>query len=178
MGYADKFTFSSTSAPDKLFDEIDRLCRNLNHKLQKHSTTGAFFGQGKLLGFLCSADGVSQRDLSRGLELSPPTVAETLDKLEAAGLVVRRKDESDCRKILIYITASGRQAALKMQEERNVFLAVLFSSLSCEESAELMRLVTKLNISFDSPIAAQQLPKEPAVKANVPGKIRRGIRLG
>lgn len=131
-----------------LLDELNLLCRNIDRLLQKHSTTGFLFGQGRLLSALSVLDGVSQSALSKSVSLSPATVTEMLDKLEASGFVERKKDGSDSRRLQVYITDRGRVAATEMEAERIRAVSELFAVLSPDEVSELERLVSKLNGSL------------------------------
>lgn len=47
--------------------------------------------------------------VARALSVSPPTAAEVLRRLEAKGLVERKRDVADKRRVLISITDSGRE---------------------------------------------------------------------
>src|SRR4051812_17117167 len=54
------------------------------------------------------APGCSQSQLAELMGVEGPTIARHLDRLEAAGLVERRRDERDRRITRIFITAAGR----------------------------------------------------------------------
>lgn len=60
-------------------------------------------------------DGVSLGDIGRRLHLDSGTLTPLLKRLEAAGLVARRRSDEDERVVVITLTASGR--ALKKQAE-------------------------------------------------------------
>ncbi|NLO45212.1 MAG: winged helix-turn-helix transcriptional regulator [Clostridiales bacterium] len=172
----------------KLLDELDVLCRKIDKRLQKHSSTSSLFGQGRILSSLAALDGISQSSLSKSTSLSPATVTEMLDKLEAAGFVKRVKDNQDSRKILVYITAHGRSAVKEMDLSQSMAVSEFFSVLSRDEIRELERLLSKLNRSLGSEaeqpegFAADERALSPPEKDEhkpkaYPEKIRRGIRL-
>ncbi len=50
----------------------------------------------------------SVRDLGEALQLDPPTLSPLLKRLEAAGLVERRRDSADQRSLALTLTAAGR----------------------------------------------------------------------
>ena len=58
---------------------------------------------------LWEADGLSQAELGRRIELNPAAVVAVLNALEAAGLVERRRTRKDRRIYNVFLTASGRK---------------------------------------------------------------------
>jgi MarR family transcriptional regulator, organic hydroperoxide resistance regulator len=62
---------------------------------------------------LWEADGLSQADLGRRIELNPAAVVAVLNALEAAGLVERRRTAKDRRVYNIFLTAAGRKLRTK-----------------------------------------------------------------
>ncbi|GAA0954167.1 MarR family transcriptional regulator [Actinocorallia libanotica] len=59
---------------------------------------------------------LSVKDLSRMLQLEPATLSPLLKRLEAAGLVERRRAAADERSLAVSLTAAGR--ALRAEAER------------------------------------------------------------
>jgi len=66
-----------------------------------------------VLSTLTEEEGVSQQALARRLYVTKGNISGLLDRLETAGLVVRRSTETDRRQYEIYLTDAGRQAAVK-----------------------------------------------------------------
>jgi DNA-binding MarR family transcriptional regulator len=58
---------------------------------------------------LWEADGLSQAELGRRIELNPAAVVAVLKALEAAGLVMRRRTRKDRRIYNVFLTAAGRK---------------------------------------------------------------------
>ena len=96
----------------ELFREFKRAMA-LNRRLMTHMLAGDQIhpAQASCLWVLSSNDGVSQTDLADLLRVSRPTITVMLQKMEAAGMVERRPDELDQRKIRIYLTEDGRKRA-------------------------------------------------------------------
>ena len=69
---------------------------------------GLTYPQYLVLRVLWDSDGVSVRDLGRSLELDSGTLSPLLKRLEAAGLVVRRRSSADERRVDIHLTENGR----------------------------------------------------------------------
>jgi MarR family transcriptional regulator, transcriptional regulator for hemolysin len=58
--------------------------------------------------------GLHQRELATRLHIEGPTLTRHLDRLEAHGLVVRRRDAADRRALRIEMTPSGETMYLKL----------------------------------------------------------------
>jgi MarR family transcriptional regulator, organic hydroperoxide resistance regulator len=62
---------------------------------------------------LWEADGQSQAELGRRIELNPAAVVAVLKALEVAGLVERRRTRKDRRIYNVFLTAAGRKLRTK-----------------------------------------------------------------
>jgi DNA-binding MarR family transcriptional regulator len=51
---------------------------------------------------------VNQKQLCRELDVSPPNLAVVLDRLEARGVLVRRRSSADRRESIVTLTPAGR----------------------------------------------------------------------
>ncbi|MDQ3780180.1 MAG: MarR family winged helix-turn-helix transcriptional regulator [Chloroflexota bacterium] len=109
-------------------------------------------GQELLLMAVAREVGIAQGDLGDYLNVEPPTVARSLQRLERAGLVERRLDPHDGRVLRVYLTAESRALRGKIaaiwQELNNRML----KGVSDVELAFLRRLLVQLrdNISQGS----------------------------
>ena len=72
---------------------------------EMHLTTGQLL----CLRALAKEDGLPIRQISKRIFLSPSTVTGVIDRLEARGLVARRRDNPDRRIISLVITDAGRR---------------------------------------------------------------------
>ncbi|MEU0540478.1 MarR family transcriptional regulator [Nocardia sp. NPDC005978] len=59
---------------------------------------------------------MSVKDIGEAIQLDSPTLSPLLKRLEAAGLITRRRDDRDERNLVIDLTESGR--ALRAEAER------------------------------------------------------------
>ncbi|MBA3643334.1 MAG: winged helix-turn-helix transcriptional regulator [Chloroflexia bacterium] len=109
-------------------------------------------GQELLLMAVAREEGIAQGDLGDYLNVEPPTVARSLQRLERAGLVERRLNPHDGRVLRVYLTAESRALRGKIaaiwQELNNRML----KGVSGVEQAFLRRLLVQLrdNISQGS----------------------------
>jgi MarR family transcriptional regulator, lower aerobic nicotinate degradation pathway regulator len=96
------------------------------------------------LNVLDTEGAITQQSLGRCIGMDPSTMVATIDELEAAGMVERRRNPQDRRAHALHITDKGRQTlkdgrkvARRAQEE---FLA----PLSSEERQQLHELLLRL----------------------------------
>ncbi|MFE6859231.1 MarR family winged helix-turn-helix transcriptional regulator [Nocardia sp. NPDC057668] len=59
---------------------------------------------------------MSVKDIGEAIQLDSPTLSPLLKRLEAAGLITRRRDDRDERNLVIDLTEAGR--ALRAEAER------------------------------------------------------------
>ena len=105
---------------------------------------------------LWEQDGASVGDLGRRLLLDSGTLTPLLKRLEAAGLVERRRARDDERRVDIFLTAAGQ--ALR-QRARGVPVAVAQATgCGLPELAQLTRRLQGLRDALDDPAAAQRAP--------------------
>jgi DNA-binding MarR family transcriptional regulator len=83
-----------------------RLFHQRSHELM--GDTQLHPGQMPIMFALWRDDGQAQKDLARRLNLAPATVTVTVNRLERAGILERRKDPEDQRVSRVYLTERGR----------------------------------------------------------------------
>ena len=54
-------------------------------------------------------EGISVSELTRAVHLSQPTVTGILDRLDRRGLIRRHRSETDKRRVVVWLTESGRE---------------------------------------------------------------------
>jgi DNA-binding MarR family transcriptional regulator len=65
--------------------------------------------QNLVLDALAESDGRTPGELAAVLEVSGPTAVKMAQRMEANGLVVRRRDDPDGRLVRVYLTERGRE---------------------------------------------------------------------
>lgn len=108
-------------------------------------------GQAFCLRMLEANDGVTQRDLAEAMQLSRPAVTTMLQRMQKAGLIVRRQDETDQRLMRVYLTENGRSLADQMRATFATYISTAFDSMSPKDRRELERL---LGVVADNTAAA------------------------
>jgi DNA-binding MarR family transcriptional regulator len=101
-----------------------------------------------------AGDKLTMSDLSSRLLVSNGNVTGVVARLVGDGLVQREVDPTDRRSQFVSLTKEGRQHFRKMAEQHEDLVDEIFSEFSDAEMARLLRLITKLNKSVQSRLAA------------------------
>lgn len=101
-------------------------------------------GQAGILFVLNKEGELSQRELSRKMNLTPPTITSAIQKMEQLGYIRRKPDEKDQRILRLGITDKGKaciddicRVGLAMEE-------LVFRGMSMEETLLLKRLLVQI----------------------------------
>ena len=88
--------------------------------------------------------GHSAATLARELDMDPPTVTRSLDRLEAKGLLLRERSSADRRIINLTLTPEGRQAASRVPQVLAEVLNGHLSGFTAEEWQTLVQLLQRM----------------------------------
>jgi DNA-binding MarR family transcriptional regulator len=115
---------------------------HLNRRLRKElAPLGITGGQASLLWAIRSKPGIGARELAEREGVSPPAMTAYVNRLEAAGLVVRRRSESDRRRVELALTEAGIRVLRSARSRRTAWLAAQLQRL---EPAELAAVAAAL----------------------------------
>jgi DNA-binding MarR family transcriptional regulator len=131
---------------DPLSSDVFRaFMRNLN--LHRHlmmrllAAKDAPHGQAICLRVLVENDGASQADIADRLHLARPTVTTMLQRMQKAGLIERRVDETDQRVTRVYMTAEGRAIEHDLRDVFVEYVTTTIDPMTEEERRDLARLL-------------------------------------
>lgn len=96
-----------------------------------------------------AATGLSQRELAERIGLEGPTLTRHLDRMEAEGLIVRRRDPHDRRVWRIEPTAAGRRLYERLRRTADRLERTLTSGLEAAEIQALRDLLTRLRENME-----------------------------
>jgi DNA-binding MarR family transcriptional regulator len=82
------------------------LAKSLQNRLVEH---GVSFGHWSFLRILWVNEGLTQRELSEQAGVMEPTTFTALKAMESKGLIERRRQDGNQRKLHIYLTERGRK---------------------------------------------------------------------
>lgn len=99
---------------------VEQLARMVSTLFEDRlSKTNLQRGQYIYLLYLSQHDGANQYDISRDLLIDKTTVAKALKKMEENGIISRRTDSRDKRKVNVHLTAKGKQLYHEVQTAAN-----------------------------------------------------------
>lgn len=168
---AESLETDSFSYADERIAHLVRLCargfnRSLARRLAAHGIT---FGQWIYLRILWKHEGLTQRALAEAANLTEPTTHTALTKLEKQGLVERRTQGTNKRKLYTFLTDKGRDLQMLLEplaiESNDVALAGL-SKARCDELREDL-LIILANLADDEIEAEARGLKVPATRASM-----------
>jgi MarR family transcriptional regulator for hemolysin len=96
-----------------------------------------------------SKDELSQRALADQLGVEGPSVVAMLDRLEAAGLVLRAPSPTDRRVKLIHLTDAGRALYAKVRKQADAFRASVLGDVPPAQLAAATALLETLRTRIE-----------------------------
>ncbi|MCO5973846.1 MULTISPECIES: MarR family winged helix-turn-helix transcriptional regulator [Actinoallomurus] len=110
------------------------------------SRHGVRIGQNLILEALWETDGLTPGEVaSRArLPITTPTIVNTATRMEAAGLLTRRRDPNDGRLVRLYLTDRARAARQPIKEARRRLEEHATATLTDEERDHLRTALTKI----------------------------------
>lgn len=123
--------------------ETARLIRREANR--RASVLGATKAQWRVLAWLKrQGDGARQVELAEGLDVEPITLCRMIDRLEEAGLVERRRDESDRRAWRIHLTPAAAPLLAKLDEMGKAFNADMLAGISEADRETVLRVLGQM----------------------------------
>lgn len=107
-----------------------------------------YVGQDHLLWQLWNQDGVTQTELCDRMGCEPPTLTNMVKKLEAYGLLTRKKDALDARVTRVFLTEEGRKIKGPLDEIWEKHQDKMLKGISMEEQYILKRLLQQIDANL------------------------------
>jgi DNA-binding MarR family transcriptional regulator len=127
-----------TISPETVAENLRPLLLHLNRDLRREALPmGATVGQIALLATIREEPGIGVRELATRERMSAPALSGYLDRLEAAGLVVRGPVEGDRRRVGLHLTDPGRRLLRSTRRMRTAWLAERIRRLTDDQIAAL-----------------------------------------
>ena len=118
---------------------------HLNRRLRKElAPLGVTGGQASLLWAIRTSPGIGVRELADREGISPPAMTAYVDRLEAAGLVGRRRSERDRRRVELDLTEDGARVLRSVRSRRTAWLAARLRRLEPDELEAIERALPAL----------------------------------
>lgn len=111
------------------------------------AAAGVSEGQFGILEVILHLGPMSPTDLRRRVFRSGGNVTMVTDNLEKRGLVERRRDDKDRRRLTVHLTPEGRRVVKRLFAPHLARIVSVFSNLSTAEQEELARICKKLGLA-------------------------------
>lgn len=131
-----------TKLAEEYLQKIHRLSKHGTYKEINESMHGEMF----TLQYIAYHKGAVQpSEISNMTHVSSARVAATLNSLESKGLITRRIDTSDRRRILVELTQDGKEEAEKQFHMILEKVAKMLSVLGEHDAMEYVRIIGRLS---------------------------------
>ncbi len=125
-----------------LFTRASKLMRGAaDEAMSRH---GVRVGQNMVLEVLWDSDGLTPGELADLLHVSTPTVVKSATRMEATGLLARRRDETDRRLVRLFLTDRGRSVRTDIETARDELERRATASLTDGERRHLISALRKI----------------------------------
>lgn len=104
---------------------------------------GLFPGQEQVLFALAARDDLTVGGLARELQVRPPTISKTIQRLAQQHLVQRVDHESDARRATIVLTREGRRCIEDLTQRVDSVEDILASQFDAKETRRLRKLLKR-----------------------------------
>jgi MarR family transcriptional regulator for hemolysin len=136
--------------PALMLSDVSRLMRKYFEQRARARQLGLTKAQCSVLFHLSRREGINQAALAQILEVEPITLVRLLDRLEAAGLVERRRDKQDRRAWVLYLTPAAQPLIGRIRELiTEVWETVQDKMPAAERAAFVATLATLKNTLVD-----------------------------
>lgn len=109
---------------------------------QRSRSFGLTRAQWQVLAILSANEGVNQNGLAELIEITPITLARLVDKMQARGLVERRRHPTDRRSWLLYLTPAARPLLNTMRVTGHRTSQEAFASIGMDEQERLLKTLS------------------------------------
>ncbi|MHB8575244.1 MAG: MarR family winged helix-turn-helix transcriptional regulator [Dehalococcoidia bacterium] len=129
-------------APSALITRVSRRLRyRLDARLERYGLTGVQFG---VLARLGIRDGQSQGELQQAMGIEGATMTNIVQRLEREGWIRRACDPDDRRKQRVWLGEKAQASLPELTAQVEHHRAEVMGTLTDEESAELSRLLRRI----------------------------------
>jgi MarR family transcriptional regulator, organic hydroperoxide resistance regulator len=141
-----------------LFTRASKLMREAaDEAMSRH---GVRVGQNLVLEVLWETDGLTPGELAERLHLATPTVVKSATRMEASGLLTRKRDEHDARLVRLYLTEQAKSVRGAVETERDALAERATAGLTDAELGALKRALSKIVAEFSDQAPGAPEPGE------------------
>lgn len=154
---SDQAIDAPTSAPPRVLGSYGRVAAWLSKRVEVAlGTVDLTLPQFRVLGILAEGSSAAS-GLADRLAVRPPSITALIDGLVARGLVDRRQEEDDRRRVALRLTKEGEQILTEADRAVDEYIASLAGYLPTKEEAMALR---SLELWGRAMVASREKPKE------------------
>lgn len=128
-----------------IVETLPRMFKTVKQRLRSNDPSCRELGDSQMWTLRMLAEGKQvTSELAHHFNVTTPTMTRIVDGLVNKGLVERRHDPEDRRRIYLEVTAKGTKSAKKAHEQFRATLADYLSPLSSEQLEDIMRAFAHL----------------------------------
>ena len=101
--------------------------------------------QASVLFSLHQKKSMSQKELAAQLNMTPPSITSTIQKMERSGYISRKPDQSDQRIMRLELTGKGESCIQTVKMIADQMEEMLFRGMSAEEKILFRRFLMQIN---------------------------------
>jgi len=137
----------TTTDPVSLADRLRPVLLHLNRHLRREvHALGISAGQVSILTAIKNRPGIGVAELAAQEGTSSPSVCVHVDRLEAAGLVTRKRAEAaDRRRVGLAVTPDGHRVLRTVRSRRTAWLAARLAALTPKQRDEVAQAIDGLS---------------------------------
>jgi homoprotocatechuate degradation regulator HpaR len=129
------------SLPMQLMRARELVMRHFRPHLHDHDLTDQ---QWRIVRALMEADAIEIGDLSERCCIHPASLSRILPKLESSGLVTRRSNADDKRRVMVAIAPQGRRLFASMAPDSEASYAAIARKLGAKRLQDTYRVLDEL----------------------------------
>jgi MarR family transcriptional regulator, organic hydroperoxide resistance regulator len=143
-------------------DQLERFRNELSSATRAFKTAaveqlravGVHAGQNFLLAELLAQQPLTTGELARRMHVEVPTAVRMTQRMEAAGLLHRRPDLGDRRRVQVSLTDAGQRAARQVPQLLDVVSEQALAGLSDAERETITDLLQRVSANLGWPAAS------------------------
>jgi len=133
-----------TECAHQVLDVVPLVMRVIRRDLRQHGAFEISVPQFRTLAFLFKHEGASLSDVAEHIGLGLPAMSVLVDGLVSHGLVKRRTDQDDRRRMTLMLTESGRFRMTTAREATVAHLEQIFRQLSAADRVTILHAMDVL----------------------------------
>ena len=132
----------------EILDSVPMVFRVIRTELRKYGTKEMSVPQFRTLAFVYRNEGASLSEVGDHIGLTLPTMSALVDGLVTRGLMNRRTDSEDRRRITLTLTESGRARFQSAREATMAYLEERLHQLPASDRATITLAMRMLKETF------------------------------